>query len=110
MGSTVVWHHDNALFNLFSRNDLLMVCRQLKMEDSVAEIMHQLGADENGKISFQEFSKCRMQLVREIRKEEVDLSDDSCKNKLCDRIASWPNGSDHSLGGFLIPQCYSVHL
>ncbi|XP_068103392.1 colorectal mutant cancer protein isoform X2 [Hyperolius riggenbachi] len=82
-----------------SRNDLLMVCRQLNMEDSVAEIMHQLGADENGKISFQDFTKCRMQLVREIRKEEVDLSDDSCKNKkLRDRITSWPTGSDHSLG------------
>ncbi|XP_075035810.1 colorectal mutant cancer protein isoform X1 [Mixophyes fleayi] len=82
-----------------SRNDLLMVCRQLNMEESVAEIMHQLGADENGKISLQDFTKCRMQLVREIRKEEVDLSDDSCKNKkLRDRITSWPTGSDHSLG------------
>ncbi|KAG8598155.1 hypothetical protein GDO81_002512 [Engystomops pustulosus] len=69
------------------------------MEDSVAEIMHQLGADESGKISFHDFTKCRMQLVREIRKEEVDLSDDSCKNKkLRDRITSWPTGSDHSLG------------
>ncbi|XP_040277567.1 colorectal mutant cancer protein isoform X4 [Bufo bufo] len=82
-----------------SRNDLLMVCRQLNMEDSVAEIMHQLGADESGKISFHDFTKCRMQLVREIRKEEVDLSDDSCKNKkLRNRITSWPAGSDHSLG------------
>ncbi|XP_075703413.1 uncharacterized protein LOC142681683 [Rhinoderma darwinii] len=82
-----------------SRNDLLMVCRQLNMEDSVAEIMHQLGADESGKISFHDFSKCRMQLVREIRKEEVDLSDDLCKKKkLHDRITSWPTGSDHSLG------------
>ncbi|XP_066459166.1 colorectal mutant cancer protein isoform X1 [Eleutherodactylus coqui] len=82
-----------------SRNDLLMVCRQLNMEDSVAEIMHQLGADESGKISFHDFTKCRMQLVREIRKEEVDLSDDSCKNKkLRGRITSWPTGSDHSLG------------
>ncbi|XP_021236671.1 colorectal mutant cancer protein isoform X4 [Numida meleagris] len=85
-----------------SRNDLLMVCRQLNMEESVAEIMHQLGADENGKISFQDFSQCRMQLVREIRKEEVELSvksDDSCKKKkLRDRIASWPTSSNNSLG------------
>ncbi|XP_025975863.1 colorectal mutant cancer protein isoform X5 [Dromaius novaehollandiae] len=85
-----------------SRNDLLMVCRQLNMEESVAEIMHQLGADENGKISFQDFSQCRMQLVREIRKEEVELSvksDDSCKKKnLRDRMASWPTSSDNSLG------------
>ncbi|XP_071312596.1 colorectal mutant cancer protein isoform X1 [Agelaius tricolor] len=85
-----------------SRNDLLMVCRQLNMEASVAEIMHQLGADENGKISFQDFSQCHMELVQEIKKEEVDLSvksDDSCKKKkLRDRVASWPTGSNNSLG------------
>ncbi|RXM98409.1 hypothetical protein EOD39_13163 [Acipenser ruthenus] len=43
-----------------------------------------------------------MQLVSEIRKEEGQLSvksDDSCKNKkLRDRIASWPNSSENSLG------------
>ncbi|XP_032531503.1 colorectal mutant cancer protein isoform X2 [Chiroxiphia lanceolata] len=85
-----------------SRNDLLMVCRQLNMEASVAEIMHQLGADENGKVSFQDFSQCRMELVREIKKEEVELSvksDDSCKKKkLRGRIASWPTSSNNSLG------------
>ncbi|XP_044773023.1 colorectal mutant cancer protein isoform X1 [Neomonachus schauinslandi] len=85
-----------------SRNDLLMVCRQLNMEESVAEIMNQLGADEHGKISFQDFTRCRMQLIREIRKEEVGLSeksDNSCKKKkLRDRIASWPTSSDNSLG------------
>ncbi|EFB20343.1 hypothetical protein PANDA_020568 [Ailuropoda melanoleuca] len=72
------------------------------MEESVAEIMNQLGADEHGKISFQDFTRCRMQLVREIRKEEVGLSeksDNSCKKKtLRDRIASWPTSSDNSLG------------
>ncbi|XP_041105065.1 colorectal mutant cancer protein-like isoform X2 [Polyodon spathula] len=85
-----------------SRNDLLMVCRQLNMEGSVAEIMHQLGADEQGKISFKDFTRCRMQLVGEIRKEEGELSvksDDSCKKKkLRDRIASWPDSSENSLG------------
>lgn len=74
------------------------------MEESVAEIMHQLGADENGKISFRDFTRCRMQLVREIRKEEVELSvksDDSCKKKLLRyRIASWPTSSDNSLGRY----------
>lgn len=81
-----------------------MVCRQLNMEESVAEIMNQLGADESGKISFQDFIRCRMQLVREIRKEEVGLSeksDNSCKKKqLRDRIASWPTSSDNSLGRY----------
>uniref|UniRef100_A0A2H6MU59 Calglandulin n=2 Tax=Micrurus carvalhoi TaxID=3147026 RepID=A0A2H6MU59_9SAUR len=79
-----------------------MVCRQLNMEESVIEIMHQLGADEHGKISFQDFTRCRMQLVREIRKEEVELSvklDEPCKKKtLRDRVASWPTSSNNSLG------------
>nr|XP_008541166.1 PREDICTED: uncharacterized protein LOC103566516 [Equus przewalskii] len=92
---------DGYISRYSGRNDLLMVCRQLNMEESVAEIMNQLGADENGKISFQDFTRCRMQLVREIRKEEVGLSeksDNSCKKKqLRDRIASWPTSSDNSL-------------
>jgi hypothetical protein len=74
------------------------------MEGSVAEIMSQLGADESGKISFQDFTRCRMQLGREIRKEETDLSvksDNSCpKRKLRGRIASWPTSSDNSLGRY----------
>lgn len=81
-----------------------MVCRQLNMEASVAEIMCQLGADENGKISFQDFSQCHMELVQEIKKEEVELSvrsDDSCKKKkLRDRVASWPTSSNNSLGRY----------
>uniref|UniRef100_A0A8C6HYT6 Mutated in colorectal cancers n=2 Tax=Mus spicilegus TaxID=10103 RepID=A0A8C6HYT6_MUSSI len=84
-----------------SRNDLLMVCRQLNMEESVAEIMNQLGSDENGKISFQDFTRCHTQLVREIRKEEGDLSmksDTSSTKKLSERITSWPTSSDNSLG------------
>ncbi|XP_036385414.1 colorectal mutant cancer protein isoform X2 [Megalops cyprinoides] len=84
-----------------SRNDLLMVCRQLNMEESVAEIMDQLGADERGKISFEDFTRCRMQLVNEIRKEEGALSlrsDDSDKKKLRERITSWPTSSENSLG------------
>ncbi|XP_073914973.1 colorectal mutant cancer protein isoform X2 [Castor canadensis] len=92
------------VFHRPPRNDLLMVCRQLNMEGSVAEIMSQLGADESGKISFQDFTRCRMQLGREIRKEETDLSvksDNSCpKRKLRGRIASWPTSSDNSLGAF----------
>ncbi|XP_073696252.1 colorectal mutant cancer protein [Garra rufa] len=84
-----------------NRNDLLMVCRQLNMEESVAEIMGQLGADERGKISFEDFTRCRMQMVNEIRKEEGQLSllsSDSEKRKLHERVASWPTSSDNSLG------------
>ena len=74
------------------------------MEESVAEIMNQMGADENGKISLQDFTRCRMQLIREIRKEEIGLSEKSDnswkKKRLRDRIASWPTSSDNSLGRY----------
>ncbi len=86
---------------LLVRNDLLMVCRQLNMEDSVAEIMGQLGADERGKISFEDFTRCRMQLVNEIRKEEGQLSllsSDSEKRKPHECVSSWPTSSENSLG------------
>ncbi|XP_026099161.1 colorectal mutant cancer protein-like isoform X2 [Carassius auratus] len=82
-------------------NDLLMVCRQLNMEDSVAEIMGQLGADERGNISFQDFTRCRMQLLNEIRKEEGQLSlvsSDSEKRTLHEHVSSWPDSSENSLG------------
>lgn len=85
------------------RNDLLMVCRQLNMEDSVAEIMGQLGSDERGKISFEDFTRCRMQLVNEIRKEEGQLSlvsSDSEKRTLHEHVSSWPTSSENSLGMF----------
>ncbi|KAM9517371.1 colorectal mutant cancer protein isoform 2-T2 [Salvelinus alpinus] len=84
-----------------NRNDLLMVCRQLNMEGSVAEIMGQLGADERGKISFEDFTRCRMQLVNEIRREEGEISQcsqDSDTRKLREHIASWPTSSEISRG------------
>ncbi|KAM4615331.1 colorectal mutant cancer protein isoform 2-T2 [Polymixia lowei] len=84
-----------------NRNDLLMVCRQLNMEESVADIMSQLGVNERGKISFEDFSRCRMQLLQEIRKEEGKLcqqSLDSDSRKLWEHITSVPTSSHNSLG------------
>ncbi|XP_028980896.1 colorectal mutant cancer protein isoform X2 [Esox lucius] len=68
--------------------------------DILTEIMGQLGADERGKISFEDFTRCRMQLVSEIRKEEGELSQcskDSETRKLREHINSWPT-SENSLG------------
>ena len=46
------------------------MCQQLGMEDSVEEIMLQLGGGHaDGRISFEEFSSCRMQLLNEIEEE-----------------------------------------
>uniref|UniRef100_A0A4W4GNH0 EF-hand domain-containing protein n=1 Tax=Electrophorus electricus TaxID=8005 RepID=A0A4W4GNH0_ELEEL len=82
-----------------NRNDLLMVCRQLNMEDSVPEIMRQLGAHETGRISFEEFAQRRMQLLTEIRREEGQLKlSESETRKLREHIASWPNNSENNLG------------
>ena len=50
--------------------DLEYMCRQLNMDDAVEEIMQQLGADEHGYISFEEFSQCRMRLRHEIELEK----------------------------------------
>ena len=41
------------------------------MEEAVDEIMMQLGADETGRISFDEFVRCRMQLINEIEQEHM---------------------------------------
>ncbi len=47
------------------------MCRQLNMEDAVEEIMIQLGADDSGRISFDEFLQCRMRLITEIEHERL---------------------------------------
>ncbi|XP_070545684.1 colorectal mutant cancer protein-like isoform X3 [Ptychodera flava] len=99
-------------------HDLLMMCKQLNMEDSVQEIMHQLGADESGRISYNEFAKCRMQLMNEINSaaQQIDNNNgndaDPVETK-CDstnsgsnpnlqvpKMTSWPTSSDNSMGEF----------
>ncbi|XP_066598786.1 colorectal mutant cancer protein isoform X1 [Prorops nasuta] len=46
--------------------DLLTVCRELNLENSVEELMRELGADEYGRISYQEFLRRRLALRPEI--------------------------------------------
>ncbi|PNF29521.1 hypothetical protein B7P43_G01938 [Cryptotermes secundus] len=46
--------------------DLLTVCRELNLEDSLEELMRELGADEQGRISYQEFLRRRLALRPEI--------------------------------------------
>ncbi|KAL6423768.1 hypothetical protein ACFW04_010323 [Cataglyphis niger] len=48
------------------RQDLLTVCRELNLENSVEELMRELGADEQGRISYQEFLRRRLALRPEI--------------------------------------------
>ncbi|KAF4518288.1 hypothetical protein B566_EDAN005856, partial [Ephemera danica] len=46
--------------------DLLSVCRELNLEDSLDELMRELGADESGRISYAEFLRRRLALRSEI--------------------------------------------
>ncbi|XP_078666063.1 colorectal mutant cancer protein-like isoform X1 [Branchiostoma floridae x Branchiostoma belcheri] len=85
-----------------SRQDLLMVCCQLNMEDSVQEIMEQLGADDRGRISYDEFVHCRTQLLGEINdmlpRLEQQPEPEAGSSLQATHMQSWPTGSDNSLG------------
>lgn len=76
------------------------MCQQLSMEESVGEIMQQLGADEHGRISFNEFARCRMQLVGEIEEEKIREHRMQLGLPLVHTTAALlqPGSSDNSLG------------
>lgn len=46
--------------------DLLAICRELSLEDSLDELMLQLGADSQGRISYDQFLERRLALRPEI--------------------------------------------
>jgi len=80
---------DLMLFCVFSR-DLLIICRQLNLEDSVDDLMKELGADKTGRISFDEFVRRRLELRTEINALRVHNYD-----PLPEYL---PTSSDNSLG------------
>lgn len=65
-------------------HDLLTICRELSLEDSLDELMQQLGADSQGRISYEQFLRRRLAL-----RPEIDAIKSS---KLAD------NASDNSQG------------
>ncbi|XP_034235458.1 colorectal mutant cancer protein [Thrips palmi] len=74
--------------------DLLSVCRELNLEDSLDELMRELGADENGRISYQEFLRRRIAL-----RPEIDaLRSSSTSNTRHQCTEYLPTSSDNSLG------------
>lgn len=76
---------------IFSR-DLLTVCRQLNLEDSVDDLMKELGADNTGRISFDEFVRRRTELQTEINE---------LRNHGCGPLPEYlTTSSDNSLGVF----------
>lgn len=55
------------MFNKFCfSQDLLAICRELSLEDSLEELMLQLGADSQGRISYDQFLERRLALRPEI--------------------------------------------
>ncbi|XP_043480973.1 colorectal mutant cancer protein [Leptopilina heterotoma] len=71
--------------------DLLIVCRELNLENSVEELMRELGADEHGRISYQEFFRRRLALRPEIEA----LRRTSPQTHTSEYL---PTSSDNSLG------------
>ncbi|KAE8752970.1 hypothetical protein FOCC_FOCC000316, partial [Frankliniella occidentalis] len=75
-------------------HDLLSVCRELNLEDSLEELMRELGADENGRISYQEFLRRRIAL-----RPEIDALRCNSTSNLRNQCAEYlPTSSDNSLG------------
>lgn len=70
--------------------DLLTICRQLNLEDSVDDLMKELGADKTGRISFDEFVRRRLELRTEINALRVHNYDPL--------LEYLPTSSDNSLG------------
>ena len=70
---------------VFFRADILFMCRQLNMEEAAQELMTQLGTDENGRISFEEFARCRSRVMGEQRMHEP-------------KATSWLTSSESNIG------------
>lgn len=71
----------NVSFTICFSQDLLAICKELNLEDSLDELMLQLGADSQGRISYDQFLQRRLALRPQI---------DALKNK--------DNNSEHSQG------------
>ncbi|XP_063231776.1 colorectal mutant cancer protein isoform X2 [Bacillus rossius redtenbacheri] len=73
--------------------DLLTVCRELNLEDSLEELMRELGADEHGRISYQEFLRRRLAL-----RPEIDALRGRARPGRRSTPEYLPTSSDNSLG------------
>lgn len=78
------------------------MCRELNLEDSVEELMRELGADEQGRISYQEFLRRRLALRPEIEALKHEQSRYHSNGTLEPAPTSTPEylptSSDNSLG------------
>ena len=51
-----------SLYNLFIRQDLQCLCYELQLDESVEDLMQQLGANEQGYVSYAQFILCHNKL------------------------------------------------
>ncbi|XP_065156783.1 colorectal mutant cancer protein isoform X2 [Atheta coriaria] len=66
-------------------HDLLTVCRELSLEDSLDELMLQLGADAQGRISYEQFLERRLAL-----RPEIDALKGTKRESITeDKLDSW---------------------
>ncbi|XP_018327585.1 colorectal mutant cancer protein [Agrilus planipennis] len=66
-------------------NDLFSICKELNLEDSIGELMQQLGADAQGRISYEQFLRSRLALRPEIdalKHSKHDVASDNSQGKL----------------------------
>ncbi|XP_069679820.1 colorectal mutant cancer protein isoform X2 [Periplaneta americana] len=78
--------------------DLLTVCRELNFDFSVEELMRELGADEQGRISYQEFLRRRLALRPEIDALRGGESAGTHQAHCRGTPEYLPTSSDNSLG------------
>jgi hypothetical protein len=91
--------HASEDYNIasFCSQDLLTVCRELNLEDSLEELMRELGADEQGRISYQEFLRRRLALRPEI--DALRGGESAGTQVHCRGTPEYlPTSSDNSLG------------
>lgn len=77
------------------------MCRELNLEDSLDELMRELGADEQGRISYQEFLRRRLALRPEI--DALRGGDSTDTQVHCRGTPEYlPTSSDNSLGKIFV--------
>lgn len=59
---------------------MLAICRELSLEDSLDELMLQLGADAQGRISYEQFVRRRLALRPEIDALKITGKDNASEN------------------------------
>lgn len=72
-----------------SSQDLLSICKELSLEDSLEELMEELGADSEGRISYDQFLQRRLALRPEIEAIKEAKLQDNASDVSQGKVDSW---------------------